>query len=256
MGIASVIGLFLFLLNRSRLQVQSQAKELRSLNQTKDDLFGIIAHDLKGPISGFQVLGRVFSHYLPEDSPHRLKQITQQLERQSTHLNQLLDNLLQWALQQLGRYRAEVKPFSLANLAREIIDLNSPAALAKGNKLRLDIPEDLTLNSDPRGWNIVLNNLIGNAIKFTENGEIEVRVEGNKAGGTWLIIQDSGVGMEPAQLARLHDTALFSTNGTLGEKGTGLGLQIVRQLLEEWGQELHIKSEVGQGTTLSISLPA
>ncbi|MEM6346413.1 MAG: tetratricopeptide repeat protein, partial [Bacteroidota bacterium] len=84
-----VVGGFLLLLNKSRLQIKSQAEELLSLNQTKDDLFGIIAHDLKGPISGFQTLGRIFSHYLPEDSPKRLKQITQQLEQQSTHLNRL-----------------------------------------------------------------------------------------------------------------------------------------------------------------------
>jgi len=254
--IAGIVGFFLFLLNKSRLQIQTQAEELLSLNQTKDDLFGIIAHDLKGPISGFQVLGRVFSHYLPENSPNRLKQITLQLEQQSTHLNRLLDNLLQWALQQLGRYQAELKPFSLATLTQEIADLNTPAALAKNNKLILDVPESFVLQGDVRGWSIVLNNLISNAIKFTDQGEIEIALKEDGKGNPVLHIQDTGVGMSEEQLAKLKQTGgLLSTNGTLGEKGTGLGLRIVRQLVEEWGQTLQIESEKGIGTTLTISLP-
>ena len=253
-GSAGIIGYFFLQIRKNRKQIAQQAQELLSLNQTKDDLFGIIAHDLRAPISGFQTLGRIFSHYLPQDSPPPLKKISQQLEQQSTQLNRLLDNLLQWALQQLGRYDPVIDTFALTELTKEVVDLHSPAALAKGNQLFLEMPQDLELKGDRQGWSIVLNNLLSNAIKFTEQGEIRISVEG-KGLYRKLLVQDSGVGMSAEQLELLTQKAsVVSTKGTLGERGTGLGLRIVRQLLEQWGYEMEIQSQKGKGTSIEIMI--
>lgn len=253
LGIILVICFLLLQLQRSRKQIKQQAVELLALNQTKDDLFGIIAHDLRGPVSGFHTLGRIFERLLPEESPPRLKEIGTQIERQSAQLKQLLDNLLQWAVQQLGQYQPRIDAFSLEDLVKEVADLHSPAALGKGNTLNIDIPEGTIIEGDRHGWSIVLNNLISNAIKFTDKGNINIRWQETQE--KYLTIEDTGIGMSETQLHQLHrGESLVSSLGTSGEHGTGLGLRMVRQLIQEWGGELAINSQEGQGTHIKIQL--
>lgn len=251
---AIVVGLLLQLKKRNT-EVKLQREKLSVLNDSKDRLFAMIAHDLRGPITGFQSVGKIFDHYVKKEEFGKLGTISQKINQQSDHLKQLLDNLLNWSLQQLGLYEAQSENIKLKTLGEEILNRYEAHALAKGNQLTLDIPEDLHWVGDKNGLSVVLNNLIGNANKFTEKGQIKLAAVSHTQ-SLEIVLEDTGKGMSAEQLSKLRqDFRLETQKGTAGEKGTGLGFQIIHQLLAHWNARLSIESEEGVGTQISIHLP-
>ncbi|MEO0897639.1 MAG: ATP-binding protein [Bacteroidota bacterium] len=251
-----VVGILSLRLRNQNIQINEQKNELSELNQTKDQLFGMIAHDLRGPITGFQSAGKIFDHYLQKEDYDKLSSISQRINTQSFQLRQLLDNLLNWSLQQLGRYQSPFEEVQIESLGQEIMNRYSPSAEAKNNQLELDVSPDLKWTGDKNGLSVILNNLIGNSIKFTENGQIKLHagLEGNKI---QLILSDTGQGMSQELAESLFSQAhTTSTKGTAGEKGTGLGTEIVRQLVDRLNGEISVSSQPGQGTEVKILLPS
>ena len=256
LGLATAaIGYLFVRIRENRKQIQAQADQLKELNATKDRIFGIIAHDLRGPVSGFQTLGKIFSHHLRLDNKDKLLALSDKVEKQSIRLKSLLDNLLQWSLQQLGTYRPQWEQVLLNSLGREVVALYEESSRAKENEISLDIPESLIVKGDKNGLLVVLNNLLSNAIKFTEKGKIWLKAQ-TVGENLYLEVGDTGNGMTPEQLAEFREKGnLDSEKGTAGEGGTGLGLNLVLQLVRQWGGELDIQSEVDQGTQVQINLP-
>ena len=227
----------------------------RVLNQTKDRLFGIIAHDLRGPVSGFQTLGKIFNYHIKNDNKDKLLALTGQLEKQGIQVKNLLDNLLQWSIQQLGSYRPQWERVLLNPLGKEVMDAYEESSRAKENELEIAIAEDLQVKVDKNGLLVVLNNLLGNAIKFTEQGKITLSAE-KRDKQLHLEVNDTGKGMSPEQLAEFRQTgSLKSEKGTSGEKGTGLGLNLVQQIIEQWGGKMRIESQLEKGTSVKIEFP-
>lgn len=251
----AVVTFLLFRLRRSNQQIMLQKSELASLNHTKDRLFALIAHDLRGPITGFQSLIRIFDRYLKDQELNRLELVSQKIHQQSQQIRQLLDNLLYWALGQLGAYSTQVETFDLSQLGEEVIQIYKGPADEKGNELAIDIQTKLEITGDRTGLGVVLHNLVGNAMKFTEGGKITISAQPSDT-HTLIEVVDTGVGMNDQQLIKLfQDTQNQSTKGTSGEKGTGLGLQIVKQMVDSWAGEVYVKSQVGEGTTIQMKLP-
>lgn len=257
LGLAALAVGYLFVrLRSSKLQLESQAAELQDLNNTKDRLFGIIAHDLRGPVSGFQALGKIFSHHLKKGNTEKLLAISERVEKQSIQLKTLLDNLLQWSLQQLGTYRPQWEQVLIKPLGQEVVAMYAESSSAKENEIEVEISEDLSWKADKNGLRVVLNNLLNNAIKFTENGKIRLHAH-QEADQLQIEISDTGSGMTAEQLAEFRQKgSLASQKGTAGEAGTGLGLNLVYQLIQRWGGELKIQSEVEKGTLIQVYLPA
>ncbi len=257
LAIAAFAISFLFVqLSYSKKQIQRQADELTALNATKDRLFGIVAHDLRGPVTGFQTLGKLFTHHLQRGNTDKLKALSERVEQQGLQLKTLLDNLLQWSLQQLGTYRPQWEQVLLEPLGREVIALHAESSAAKDTQIELEIPEDLHVKADKNGLHVVLNNLLSNAIKFTEKGKIWLKAQ-RKADQLYIEVRDTGSGMTEAQLKEFREKgSLPSQKGSAGEAGTGLGLNLVAQLIRHWGGKLEIQSDVQKGTYVQIYLPA
>ncbi|MDW3649331.1 MAG: HAMP domain-containing sensor histidine kinase [Bacteroidia bacterium] len=250
-----IVFALLMQLRTRNTEIKAQREKLSVLNESKDRLFAMIAHDLRGPITGFQSVGKIFDHYVQKEDFSKLGAISQRINQQSNQLKQLLDNLLNWSLQQLGVYEAQASDIKLQGLGKEILDRYEAHAQAKGNELILSIPEELKWKGDKNGLSVVLNNLVGNAIKFTEQGQIELSARQND-GIVEISLSDTGKGMSPGQVQQLiKESKLSSERGTAGEKGTGLGFQIIHQLLDHWKGELKIESEEGKGSRFSIHLP-
>ncbi|MEM8886745.1 MAG: ATP-binding protein [Bacteroidota bacterium] len=253
--IAVGIVYFMFRLRTNKIKIEAQANELEELNQTKDRLFGIIAHDLRGPVSGFQTLGKIFTYHIKNDNKDKLLALTGQLEKQGVQVKNLLDNLLQWSIQQLGTYRPQWERVLLNPLGKEVMDAYEESSRAKENELEIVIPEDLEARVDKNGLLVVLNNLLGNAIKFTEQGKIKLSAEKREA-HLHLEVSDTGKGMSPEQLAEFRQTgSLKSEKGTSGEKGTGLGLNLVQQIIDQWEGKMQIESQLEKGTSVKIEFP-
>ncbi len=254
--VGSVIAVLLFRLRGQNEKIQVQRKKLQDLNETKDKLFAMIAHDLRGPITGFQSTGKIFDRFLENENYDKLSQVSRQLEEQSNQLRQLLDNLLNWSLQQLGRYESMQESVSLRGLGQQILRRYSSHAEAKDNELKIDIPEGLNWQGDRNGLSVALNNLVGNANKFTQNGIISL--SGCQEGHFIMLeVADTGRGMSKELQERLFsERGGGSSPGTAGEKGTGLGTQIVRQLVDHWQGRIEVESQERKGSKIRLILPA
>lgn len=236
------------------VRIRQQREALAQANATKDRLFSIISHDLRGPVTGLQTAGKIFTHHLEKGNVGVLKAISQQVDQQAGQVRRLLDNLLTWSLQQLGVYEAKAETFPFQPFGKEILGYYQQAAQAKGIALKLDVAPDLQLHTDRRGLSVILTNLVNNAVKFTEEGEVllSAQLEGGKAR---ISVKDSGTGMPKDKIAKLRRGEMLSSErGTKGEKGTGLGWQIIHELIARWGGEIEIESVEGEGTEVIMSL--
>jgi PAS domain S-box-containing protein len=256
--------------NEKRLEAQSQSlkelaesldrtrRDLEIANEQKNRLFSIIAHDLKSPFT--PLLG--FSEMLAsstEDMPREtMRDYAQSIHQTAQQANTLLSDLLDWSRLQLERMVVEPTPLELQALAFQ--QAAQFEELAKAMRINLTVGargQPASVLADGRIVETVLRNLLSNAIKFTpEGGCVSIGFEGRGA-LVELHVHDSGTGIPDDVLRDLFTPGPVTTHkGTRGEKGTGLGLMLCKDLIERHGSELCIARSADGGTRVSFSLPA
>lgn len=231
-------------------------EELHSLNNTKDKLFSIIAHDLSGPFN--TILGFSELLYVQFDS---LKE-TEKLRYSKTIFNSsekvyaLLQNLLLWARAQTKKISLNPELFPVLNLINETIDLNAELIKSKSIHIQTQIVDNVEVFADREMIKTIFRNLLGNAIKFTsDKGKITFSVSSDKKRAIISVI-DSGCGMEDEKIKELlSDVLIKPEQGTNGELGSGLGLTLCRDFLKLNKGTLLIESKVGKGSNFTITLP-
>ena len=234
-----------------------QRDELESLNRQKNRLFSIIAHDLRTPFNSLLGFSEILSENAADLAPADVSEYARMMHQSAAQANALLENLLDWSRLQMGGLQSEPRPFDVAVAIEKALSFNAAGAAAKNIMTeRLESPL-LTVLADPQMVETVLRNLIGNAVKFTERDGI-VSIEAHREGGEVIVtIRDNGIGMPPERLAHLFEFETgASTDGTDGEKGTGLGLQLCKELIDLQGGSLSVESTLGQGSTFRFTLPS
>lgn len=236
--------------------LEKQKEELERLNATKDKFFSIISHDLRGPVSSFSGISGLIKMFASQKDTTQLLEVADDIDTSVTQLSRLLDNLLNWALQQQGHFPNVPERLEMQELGAELISNLRTVATAKHIQLEADFPEGLTLWADRNSTMTIFRNLVSNALKFTPEGG-RVWLSGEEMDDFALIqVHDNGVGISRERLERLF--RLYndgSTYGTAGEKGLGLGLQLVQEFVQMNGGALTVESEVGQGTVFTVALP-
>lgn len=236
--------------------LEKQKLELVELNATKDKFFSIIAHDLRSPITTLISLSEVLRTDMDLLGPKQQEEILQSLHDLSKNYLRLLDNLLQWARVQSGRMVPEPADFDLEEAIREVISFYKPYALDKQIRIVERNLSPVTVHADKNMIRVVLRNLISNAIKFTQpGGEVHISM---LVKDSWVevIIQDNGLGMSPdvmESLFRLDKTQ--TSQGTAGEKGTGLGLHLCKEFVMLNKGILNVESQKGFGSVFSFNIP-
>lgn len=231
-------------------------QELEDMHRTKDKLMSVIAHDLRSPFHPMlgitEIMIEDFDTLSTDDIKNNLKEIHGLLRNQY----QLLDNLLDWSLLHNGKIHVYPAKLDLYESTNEVIKLYEPGAEMKNIVLLNLLPHALNIETDKHIYSMVLRNLIYNAIKFTPaNGTVEIS-SATKENFVVINVTDSGKGITKENLEKIFDTdASFTTKGTQNEKGTGLGLQLCKDLLKVLGGELTAVSNAGKGSTFSFSLP-
>jgi signal transduction histidine kinase len=234
----------------------AQKSELESLNQTKDKFFSIISHDLRGPVSSFHGVTRLMRTLIESDDKESLLMFADEMDKSVTQLSALLDNLLNWAMQQQGQFIHSPEKLLLKALTEEMTA--TLANMAKGKRIELTtrIPDTLQLWADKNTTMTILRNLTNNALKFTpDGGKVTISADAQDQ-EVEIRVTDIGVGIAQEKvdsLFNLQDNK--STYGTQGEKGLGLGLQLVYEFLELNGGSIRVESQEGQGTTFILRLP-
>ncbi len=231
-------------------------EKLEVLNATKDKFFSIIAHDLRNPF--YSLLG--FSELLLKEidtlSPKEILQFAKGLNDDLKNLYSLLENLLNWSL--LQRNLLEVNPadLDLFDVVNKIIGLLSQSAKEKNISLTNNINKGTLVYADNEMLQLVVQNLMINAIKFTKAGGLVFVSSIEKEGFIEVSVQDTGIGIDPEKSSELFNfISLFSTDGTGGEKGTGLGLPLCKEFIEKNGGKIWVKSELGKGSKFTFTIP-
>jgi PAS domain S-box-containing protein len=237
-------------------KLEKYSRELKELNAGKDKLFSIIAHDLKSPFNpllGFsEFILNNFETLLPEEIKNYNKEIYNSLKNEYT----LLENLLNWSRLEIGQMEFEPEKINIYDKTESVISLLSGNAKLKGITIVNETAKDIFVSADINMLQSVLQNLISNAIKFTnKTGLIKVSTDKVDSDLIQITISDNGVGMTSEQTNKLFGLTAASTKGTNHEKGTGLGLMICKEMVERHEGTIFVHSELGKGTKISFTLP-
>jgi len=257
--IVMVLGL-VYKNNRNKTRInkilEDQKQQLEELNSTKDKFFSIISHDLRGPVSAFSGISRLIKHSAQNKDHEGLTELSEHIDQTVDHLSGLLDNLLNWAMQQQGHFPHVPEKLQLKELLDEIQGIFKNMADGKNIAVNVNVNEDTMLWADKNTALTILRNLINNSLKFTsEGGTITISQE--RINDMIAIkISDNGIGIPEEKLRSLFKmTDNKSAYGTAGEKGLGLGLQLVYEFVELNNGKIEVDSEEGKGTKFTILLP-
>lgn len=229
-------------------------KELEVLNSTKDKLFTIIGHDLKNPLIGFRSITQSLSSNLDAMDKSSILYFIQKLEKSSNQLYLLIQNLLQWAINESGQLSNNPQRFALEQLVTDVFNLFKINAERENIQLINDIPINSFVHADLKITQTILRNLIDNAIKFTPKGG-QVSVQVAQRGKTLeVLVQDTGVGMSETEQDNLFKNVSPNINSDVPQKGTGIGLLLCKELAERLSSNIKVSSVIDQGTVFSFSL--
>ncbi len=236
-------------------KLRKQQKELASTNQVKNRLFSIIAHDLRGMMIPFQRSGKILKHHIDKENYDKTIELSQALEQNSENLSNMLDNLLNWSLEQMNGYTMNPGRIAVEEELQKIIKGYDQQATYKKTKIKLEYEEDLRIQFDKGAFHVIFRNLIGNALKYTEEGSIRIQFE-NKNEQFLCSISDTGIGMSSDQLKDIFTLEEKKSRvGTQGEKGTGLGLNLVYRFIKMHGGTIDVSSEKRIGTRFDLKIP-
>jgi signal transduction histidine kinase len=215
-------------------------------------LFSIIAHDVKSPVYALRTLFSNAQRYnLPAEEVKGL--IPEVIGELNNSIN-LMENLLQWAKSQMNTTVLHSQEVSIPKLAEEVIQPLNLQARTKEIDIQLEMDTDAKLFINKEMLAMVLRNLVSNAIKFTpKKGTITVGIN-DMQDCVEIYVQDTGIGMSNETLQKINGAEYYTTNGTAGENGTGLGLVLCREFLQKSNSSLHIESKPGDGSIFSFSL--
>jgi two-component system, sensor histidine kinase and response regulator len=233
--------------------LNKQARELRDLNNLKNKLFSVIAHDLKSPM---YALRNIFHNIEKYDLPAEdVKAMVPDVMKDLTYTTTLMENLLQWAKCQMQTLEVSLSSVNVSEIADDVFKQLESQADLKNIRLVNNIKKSAMVIAQHDMIQLVLRNLISNAIKFTpQNGCVQIGIE-NGPDVVEVFVKDSGIGLSAANLDKISHNEFFTTRGTSSEKGTGLGLMLCKEFLAKNNGILHITSEEGVGSRFSFTLP-
>lgn len=234
------------------LELRIRNKKLRQLNELQNKFLSIISHDVKSPLSSLQSLIEMINN---EDiSKDDFAEVSDHVSENISYTIELLNNLINWGSSQiLGGY-SNMKAVNIYELVNDVIIHLQKTADQKGLQLVNEINKDIVVLGDSNMLRFIIRNLITNAIKFTNAGNIRVGVSENNQGWKITVI-DTGIGISEERAKKLFDWDRRHTSlGTNNEKGSGLGLLMCKEFAEKHFGNLTYESKEGEGTAFTVSI--
>jgi two-component system, sensor histidine kinase and response regulator len=248
-----LLTFIIYYLYRQRLRENKQNQKLAQLNQTKDKLLSIISHDVRSPIQALQNIINLFEQDIANKEDVRT--VTKQVNASILGMAQGLDNLFYWAQNQQQELKAYPELFDLNKLINTQLDLHAPNAAKKNINLVNQLVGEHLIYADMLHVRLIINNILGNAIKFTHvNGDIVIEYHQKNEKECIVYIQNMGEPINEMDISKIFDPAIRYTRlGTKGEPGSGLGLSLSRDLLLLNQGNIEIKSIPKVGTRIGLT---
>jgi len=267
--IVFIAVLVLLLVNQNRLKrkanqqleeqndlIKAQKNELIKLNASKDKFLSILAHDIKNPLSSIFGISKLLLNDYEKLTEDEKRVFTDDIHTLSANLFEIINTLLTWSISQSGMIAYHPDNFNIADLCQKTIHNLQVVAKQKDIKIASCADEGLSVLADENMILLVLHNLINNAIKYSYTGT-EIQINAKQANGhVEVSVTDSGIGLTREGQAKLfrYDQH-HRSKGTAGEKGTGLGLILCKDFVEQNGGTISVTSEIKKGSTFTFTLP-
>ncbi len=243
-------------LNQQNIELDLQAKQLGESSRLKTTFIANMSHELRTPLNSVIALSGVLYRRLANQIPEEEHSYLEVIERNGKQLLALIDDILDLSRIEAGREEVEVGQFDINQLVTDVVSALNPLAQQKGIQLTSHLNPDLpSLISDASKCQHILQNLVINAVKFTETGQVDISLQQK---GDWveISISDSGIGIAEEHLPHIFNEfrqADSSTSRRYG--GTGLGLAIAKKYTELLGGCISVRSVLGEGSVFTVSLP-
>jgi PAS domain S-box-containing protein len=230
-------------------------EKLKILNANKDKFFSIIAHDLRDPFQSLLGFSKTLATEIETLSQEEILLYSKALNQDLSNLYSLLDNLLHWSMMQRNILEFDPRDIDLHDVVSKTIEILNLNALKKNISVSNKINTGTFAYADINMLRLIVQNLLTNAIKFTStDGQVLVSADDRK-NFIEVTVQDSGIGIEPAKTASLFSfDTMYTTNGTDGEQGTGLGLPLCKEFVERNGGKIWVESELRKGSKFIFTL--
>ncbi len=238
------------------IQLQQSEIELIKSNANKDKFFSIISHDLKSPFSALLGITKLLESKYDELPSHKVKNYIKIQKDSTTNIYNLLEGLLQWAQTQSGRTQYHFEEIDFSQICENVIVQMKTIALNKKIVVDNKVQAGTIVFADARALETVTRNIVSNALKFTDT-EGSVVIEAERSAGEMIIsITDSGVGIsEEVRKTLFRIESQHSSAGTHNEKGSGIGLILCKDLIENQKGKIWVESEIGHGSKFMFTIP-
>lgn len=245
------------LLKRQNHERQQQKIALEAAVAAKDRLFSVVAHDLRGPIGAMGNLVILANDAMANSEWGDLQSILIMMGDSNREVENLLNSLLYWSIGQRGTYTTKVESVDFTRLVQSVIDVYLPIAFAKGVHISF-VPqyEEHLIETDLNSWAVIVRNLVNNAVKFTHLGGVVTVSAQQHPDYLALKVSDTGIGMDPEFAQNVFAASVNQSQwGTASEKGLGIGLSLVKDFVSMNGGQISVESQVGLGTTFTVTMP-
>ena len=257
--VTQMLGLIMDITERHRMEEELKASEakLKKLNNTKDKLFSIIAHDIRNPFNAILGFSNILDRNINDFTNSEIKGFVSKIVEASEQTYKLLEDLLTWAKSQLGQLQPNPQKVNPETTINECINSLTSLAKNKNIKIQPSFASESTIYADAEMFKFVLRNLLHNAIKFSHpNATIDCKTEDIDDNYVCITVKDYGIGIRKEKVDVLFNLEQFlSTSGTAHEKGTGLGLSLSKEMIELNGGSIKVSSEVNKGSEFRLKLP-
>lgn len=237
-------------------KLAAKNKELEELNRHKDKLFSVISHDLRNSCSAAQGIFSILFEDYENLSKEEIFEFLKLVKQRTDSTQELLEDLLAWSNNQFHEVTVNLEKLNLVDIVRFVFNSVRPNAENKGITLVSQVPDTMYVHADQNMTKTILRNLVINGIKFSDSGD-EITVQAKETGDYVNIsVIDEGVGIAEDALEKvLNKKSSYTTPGTKGEKGSGLGLDLCIDFVEMHDGSIWAESEPGKGSTFTFTLP-
>jgi signal transduction histidine kinase len=237
-------------------EIEEKSRELADASQHKSQFLANMSHELRTPLNAILGYTELMADGAYGEPSEKMLGILKRLEANGRHLLGLINDVLDLSKIEAGQLELELSDYSIQDIAQTVRSTLEPLAADKKLAFKVEMPPELPPGrGDGRRLTQVLINLVGNAIKFTDAGEVAIRAQAND-GSFYVSVRDTGPGISAADQAKLFQEFQQADNAITRKKGgTGLGLAISKRIIEMHGGRIWVESQPGQGSTFAFTLP-